>query len=94
MDGASRLRDRCVSIVFPLLAPGLVATALFAFISAWNEFFFALVLIQSPELATLPLTLARFVGAEGQVAARPAGRRRRCWRRSPAWSSSPSSSAG
>jgi multiple sugar transport system permease protein len=66
MDGASRLRV-LRSIVLPLLAPGLVATSLFTFISSWNEFFFALVLIQDPELQTLPLTLARFVGAEGQV---------------------------
>jgi len=65
-DGGSRyliLR----AIVLPLLAPGLVATSLFTFISSWNEFFFALVLIQDPALQTLPLTLARFVGAEGQV---------------------------
>jgi len=66
MDGASRLRI-LVSIVFPLLRPGVVATALFAFISSWNEFLFALVLIQSPDKVTLPLTLSRFVGAEGQV---------------------------
>ena len=66
VDGASRLRT-LVSIVFPLLRPGVVATALFAFISSWNEFLFALVLIQSPEKVTLPLTLSRFVGAEGQV---------------------------
>ncbi|GFJ78293.1 hypothetical protein Phou_024730 [Phytohabitans houttuyneae] len=43
----------------------MVATSLFAFISAWNEFFFALVLLKSPDLATLPVTLARFVGVEG-----------------------------
>jgi multiple sugar transport system permease protein len=66
MDGASKLRV-LRSIVLPLLAPGLVATSLFTFISSWNEFFFALVLIQDPNLQTLPLTLARFVGAEGQV---------------------------
>ena len=66
MDGAGRLRI-LVSIVFPLLRPGVVATALFAFISSWNEFLFALVLIQTPEKVTLPLTLSRFVGAEGQV---------------------------
>lgn len=66
MDGASRLTILRV-IILPLLAPGLVATSLFTFISAWNEFFFALVLIQDPALQTLPLTLARFVGAEGQV---------------------------
>jgi multiple sugar transport system permease protein len=66
MDGASRYRV-LVSIVLPLLAPGLVATSLFTFIGSWNEFFFALVLIQSPERETLPLTLQRFVGSEGQV---------------------------
>ena len=66
MDGAGRLRT-LRTIVLPLLAPGLVATSLFTFISAWNEFFFALVLIQDPNLQTLPLALARFVGAEGQV---------------------------
>jgi multiple sugar transport system permease protein len=66
IDGAGKLRV-LRSIVLPLLAPGLVATSLFTFISSWNEFFFALVLIQDPELQTLPLTLARFVGAEGQV---------------------------
>lgn len=64
VDGASRpqiLR----SIVLPLLLPGIVATLLFGFITAWNEFFFALVLIKSPELETVPLMLARFVGIEG-----------------------------
>jgi len=66
MDGGSRLLI-LRRIVLPLLAPGLVATSLFAFIGSWNEFFFALVLIQDPKLQTLPLTLARFVGAEGQV---------------------------
>ncbi|MGC4938113.1 carbohydrate ABC transporter permease [Kribbella sp. DT2] len=66
VDGASRLRT-IVSIVMPLLRPGLIATAMFTFISAWNEFFFALVLLQDPQLKTLPLVLARFVGAEGQV---------------------------
>lgn len=64
MDGAGRVQILRM-IVFPLLLPGIVATTLFAFITAWNEFFFALVLIKSPELETLPLTLARFVGLEG-----------------------------
>ena len=66
VDGATRLRV-LASIVFPLLRPGLVATALFTFISSWNEFLFALVLIQDPDKVTLSLTLSRFVGAEGQV---------------------------
>ncbi len=66
IDGAGRLRV-IRSIVLPLLMPGVVATGMFTLISSWNEFFFALVLIQDPAQATLPLTLARFVGAEGQV---------------------------
>ncbi len=64
VDGASQLQI-IRQIVFPLLLPGIIATTLFGFITAWNEFFFALVLIKSPELQTLPLALARFVGLEG-----------------------------
>ncbi|MET7393330.1 carbohydrate ABC transporter permease [Dactylosporangium sp. NPDC005572] len=64
VDGATRLQI-LRRVVLPLLAPGVVATAVFAFISAWNEFFFALVLIKTPDLATLPVALARFVGIEG-----------------------------
>ncbi len=64
MDGASRWRT-LRSVVAPLLAPGIVAAAMFAFVNAWNEFFFALVLIKDPDLATLSLTLVKFIGAEG-----------------------------
>ncbi|MDQ0383130.1 carbohydrate ABC transporter permease [Amycolatopsis thermophila] len=70
MDGAGRwtvLR----AIVFPLLMPGIVATAMFAFVSSWNEFFFALVLLQSPENYTLPITLNMFIGGEGKVSLGP-----------------------
>ncbi len=64
VDGASKVRT-FVSVVAPLLAPGIVATAMFAFITAWNEFFFALVLLKTPEKQTLPVILNRFIGAEG-----------------------------
>ncbi|MYT73942.1 multiple sugar transport system permease protein [Streptomyces sp. PsTaAH-137] len=64
VDGAGRLRV-LVSVTAPLLAPGLVATGLFAFITAWNEFFFALVLMKTPEKQTLPVILTHFLGAEG-----------------------------
>jgi multiple sugar transport system permease protein len=66
IDGATRLQT-IVRVIVPLLAPGVVVTLLFAFISAWNEFFFALVLLQSPNLVTLPVKLAQFVGIEGVV---------------------------
>ncbi|MEU8746952.1 carbohydrate ABC transporter permease [Streptomyces parvulus] len=64
VDGAGRLRT-LVSVTAPLLAPGIVATALFAFITAWNEFFFALILLKTPERQTLPVILTHFIGAEG-----------------------------
>jgi multiple sugar transport system permease protein len=66
VDGASRFTV-LRTVIAPLLAPGVVVTALFAFITAWNEFFLALVLLQTPSLTTLPLLLARFVGVEGIV---------------------------
>ena len=70
VDGASRLTV-LRTIVFPLLAPGVAATAMFSFVSSWNEFFFAQVLLQSPENYTLPITLNMFVGGEGKVALGP-----------------------
>ncbi|MDA3647890.1 carbohydrate ABC transporter permease [Saccharopolyspora indica] len=70
VDGASRFTV-LRSIVFPLLTPGIVATAMFSFVASWNEFFFALVLLQSPENYTLPITLKMFIGGEGKVALGP-----------------------
>ncbi|MDR1213139.1 MAG: carbohydrate ABC transporter permease [Propionibacteriaceae bacterium] len=70
VDGAPRLAT-LRHIVFPLLAPGLVATAMFSFVASWNEFFFALVLLQSPDNYTLPITLKMFIGGEGKVALGP-----------------------
>ncbi|UNO39390.1 carbohydrate ABC transporter permease [Streptomyces sp. MST-110588] len=64
VDGAGRLRT-LVSVTAPLLAPGIVATGLFAFVTAWNEFFFALVLLKSPGKQTMPVVLTHFLGAEG-----------------------------
>lgn len=70
MDGAGRARV-LREIVFPLLMPGVVATAMFAFVASWNEFFFALVLLQTPDNYTLPIALRMFVGGEGKVALGP-----------------------
>lgn len=70
IDGATKLQT-LRRVVFPLLAPGLAATAMFAFVSSFNEFFFALVMLQSPDSYTLPIALATFVGGEGKVAVGP-----------------------
>jgi len=62
IDGCSRT-GAFWRITFPLLAPGLVATGIFAFIQAWNEFVFALVIMTRPEAQTLPIWLRSFVQA-------------------------------
>ena len=62
IDGCSRA-GAFWRITFPLLAPGLIATGVFAFIQAWNEFVFALVIMTRPESLTLPIWLRAFVQA-------------------------------
>lgn len=52
-------------VLFPLMAPGLVATATFAFIQAWNEFLLAYILTSSEEKNTLPVWLAGFTTRTG-----------------------------
>jgi len=64
VDGASQL-DILGKIILPLLLPGLIATGLYAFVNAWNEFFFALVMLKSPDLVTLQVNLSRLRGIEG-----------------------------
>jgi N,N'-diacetylchitobiose transport system permease protein len=65
VDGASRLRA-FFTVTFPLVAPGLVATGIFAFIQAWNEFIYALVIMDRPDKQTLPVWIQAFnEGARG-----------------------------
>lgn len=63
IDGASKMRT-FTTIVVPLAAPGLVATAVFTFINAWNEFLFSLVLISSGDKRTVSVGLHSLVGGE------------------------------
>jgi multiple sugar transport system permease protein len=48
--------------LLPLALPGLGATALFAFLGSWNEFFFALILTNSDSARTIPVGIGMFVG--------------------------------
>jgi len=64
-DGCTR-PQAFMKILFPLIAPGLVATSIFAFIQAWNEYIFANVLLTN-ENTTLPVWLASFVSAGSQI---------------------------
>lgn len=59
VDGCTR-PQAFVKVIFPLLAPGLMATSLFGFITAWNEFPLVLILNKDAEAQTLPLWLSSF----------------------------------
>jgi N,N'-diacetylchitobiose transport system permease protein len=61
VDGSSRL-GAFTRILMPLVAPGLVATSVFIFITVWNEFIFANVLLSDQSNQTLTIWLANFLG--------------------------------
>jgi len=61
VDGNTRF-GAFVKILLPLVAPGLVATSIFAFIQAWNEFIFAYILLTDAQKQTLTVWLAGFYG--------------------------------
>ena len=62
VDGTSRL-GAFVRILLPLVAPGLVATSVFAFISSWNEYIFARVLLNDQSKQTVTVWLSYFLGS-------------------------------
>lgn len=64
VDGCTR-PQAYRQILFPLMAPGLVATSVFAFIQAWNEFLLAYILLSSQSNATMPIWLAGFTNRFG-----------------------------
>jgi N,N'-diacetylchitobiose transport system permease protein len=64
VDGCTRLQAYRY-VLLPLMAPGLVATAIFAFIQAWNEFLLAYIIMQSQDKLTLPVWLAGFTTRTG-----------------------------
>jgi multiple sugar transport system permease protein len=59
IDGATRFKAFLL-IVMPLSSPGIIATAIYSFILAWNEYVFALTLLNSKEKLTLPIGLQHF----------------------------------
>ncbi len=67
LEEAARM-DGCTTwqalhkVMLPLAAPGILTAAMLTFIYAWNEFFFALLVITDPDRHTLPVGLALFQG--------------------------------
>jgi multiple sugar transport system permease protein len=59
IDGCSRI-GAFIRVVLPLSAPGFAATAIFTFLNAWDEFFFALIFSNTYAAKTLPVALSEF----------------------------------
>ena len=63
VDGANKFQT-FIQIVLPLVMPGIVATAIYTFINAWNEFLYSLILINSTDKMTVSVALKSLQGAE------------------------------
>ena len=61
IDGCNRIQTLW-KIIMPISAPGLVSTGLFVFLTAWDEFFFALILTSTVSAKTVPVAIAEFTG--------------------------------
>jgi N,N'-diacetylchitobiose transport system permease protein len=66
VDGSTRL-GAFVRILLPLVAPGLVATSVFAFITSWNEYIFARILLNDQAKQTVTVWLSYFQGTSRNV---------------------------
>ncbi|MEW6519808.1 MAG: carbohydrate ABC transporter permease [Thermodesulfobacteriota bacterium] len=66
VDGCSRIQI-LVHVILPVAAPGIFSTFLLAFIFAFNEFLFALMLTADYRARTIPVGIALFQGLHGQI---------------------------
>ncbi|MEA3401595.1 MAG: carbohydrate ABC transporter permease [Armatimonadota bacterium] len=64
IDGCSRLQA-LTRVLLPICKPGVVTTMIFAFITAWNEFVFALTFVPSDEFRPLTVAIPSFIGQYG-----------------------------
>lgn len=61
IDGCGKLQA-ILKVVLPLTSPGIFTTAIIAFITAWNEFMFALILTTRDSMRTVPVAISLFPG--------------------------------
>ena len=61
LDGCTRL-GILFRVVMPISVPGLVSTAMFVFLLAWDEFFYALIFTSTLQAKTIPVAIAEFIG--------------------------------
>lgn len=63
IDGANRIQV-FTKVVLPLVRPGIVSTAIYVFINAWNEFLYAMLLVSSSSKTTLSVAVRTLEGAD------------------------------
>lgn len=63
IDGANKIQV-FMQVVIPLVAPGIVATAIYTFINVWNEFLYSLILINDTSKMTVAVALRSLNGSE------------------------------
>ncbi len=61
VDGCTRI-GALVRVIIPIVLPGVVATGVYAFLLAWNEFLFAVTLTQSADMRLVPVGIAMLMG--------------------------------
>jgi multiple sugar transport system permease protein len=61
LDGCTRL-GILFRVVMPISIPGLISTAMFVFLLAWDEFFYALIFTSTLAAKTAPVAIAEFIG--------------------------------
>jgi trehalose/maltose transport system permease protein len=72
VDGATPIQV-FYKVMLPLIAPGLVTAALLAFITAWQEFLYALSFTETPDKHTVTVAITTFVGKSGSTFQTPWG---------------------
>lgn len=63
IDGANKFQV-FTQVVLPLVAPGIVATAIYVFINAWNEYLYAMILMSSSDKTTISVAVHTLEGAD------------------------------
>ena len=63
VDGCSRIRT-LIQIMLPLSGPAVATMAIFAFTQSWNEFFWPLIVVQTPGMRTVQVAIAALKATE------------------------------
>lgn len=63
IDGANKLQI-FGQVVLPLVAPGIVSTAIYVFINAWNEYLYSMILMSSSDKTTISVAVKTLEGAD------------------------------